>query len=118
MTARDAVGRYGEKLAVRYLERQGFSVLVCRWRCRYGEIDVIAADGGCLVVVEVKTRRSLVAGAPEASVTPAKLNRLRLLAGVWLSAQEEHWGAVRIDVVAVVLPPAGAARITHLPGVG
>ena len=58
MRASDAVGEYGERVAARYLETQGFVVLERRWRCAHGEIDVVAVDGTCLVVCEVKTRRS------------------------------------------------------------
>ncbi|MDQ1288574.1 MAG: putative endonuclease [Actinomycetota bacterium] len=115
--ATEAVGRYGEDLAVRYLEQRAFTVLARRWRCRRGEIDIVAVDDGCLVVVEVKTRRSLTAGTPEEAVTPAKIARLRLLTGLWLGQQQGSWPAVRIDVVTVLLPRSGAARITHLQGV-
>lgn len=118
MGARDAVGRYGEKLAVRYLEMQGFAVIDRRWRCARGEIDVVAVDDGCLVVVEVKTRRSVSAGTPEEAVTAAKLARLRLLAALWLQQQEVSWRDVRIDVVAVLLPRSGASRIEHFRAVG
>lgn len=118
MEVRDAVGRYGEKLAVRHLELQGFTVLEQRWRCSRGEIDVVAVDDGCLVVVEVKTRRSITAGLPEEAVTRAKLARLRLLTGLWLGQQEVSWRDVRIDVVSVLLPRSGASRIEHLRAVG
>lgn len=118
MRSGDAVGRYGEKLAVRHLELQGFAVLERRWRCARGELDVVAVDDGCLVVVEVKTRRSVTAGAPEDAVTPAKLARLRLLTGLWLDQQEVSWRDVRIDVVTVLLPRSGPAHVEHLRAVG
>jgi putative endonuclease len=118
MRAGDAVGEYGERLAVRHLEQHGFAVLARRWRCARGEIDVVAVDDRCLVVVEVKTRRSVHAGAPEEAVTHTKLGRLRLLTSLWLSQQEVSWPDVRIDVVTVLLPKAGSARIEHLRGVG
>jgi putative endonuclease len=79
MRATDAVGEYGERLAVRHLESVGFVVLARRWRCARGELDIIAVDDGCLVVCEVKTRRSVNAGEPAEAVTPAKLARLRQL---------------------------------------
>jgi putative endonuclease len=118
MRATDAVGRYGEKLAERHLESQGFAILDRRWRCPQGELDLIAVDDGCLVVCEVKTRRSVSAGSPQEAVTPAKLNRLRRLTAAWLAAQEVSWAAVRIDVVTVLLPRAGPAHMEHLRGVG
>jgi putative endonuclease len=118
MRATDAVGRYGEKVAVRHLQSLGFVVLEQRWRCSRGEIDIVAADDGCLVVVEVKTRRSVTAGTPSEAVTPAKLARLRVLAALWLQQQETAWRDVRIDVVAVLIPRSGASAIEHLRAVG
>ena len=92
-------------------------VLARRWRCAQGEIDIVARDGGCLVVCEVKTRRSLQAGGPLDAVTPAKFARLRRLAAAWLAAHDERFDEVRIDVVAVVVPKSGAPRIEHLVAV-
>jgi putative endonuclease len=113
----DAVGDYGERLAERLLVDQGMTVLERRWRCRQGEIDIVALDGECLVVCEVKTRRSLRAGTPADAVTPVKLARLRRLAAAWLAQQPRWFPDVRIDVVCVVLPGRGAPRIEHLRGV-
>ena len=117
MRAVDAVGEYGERLAERLLVGEGMTVLARRWRCRLGEIDIVAVDGGCLVVCEVKTRRSLLAGSPLEAVTPVKLARLRRLAAAWLEQQPRHFPDVRIDVVCVVVPRRGPARLEHLRGV-
>jgi putative endonuclease len=117
MRAKDALGRYGEELAVAHLQAQGLQVLERNWRCRLGEIDVVAVDGDCLVVCEVKTRRSVRAGSPFEAVTPAKLGRLRKLTAAWLSAQDRHFAQVRIDVVGVLQPPHCTAVIDHLKGV-
>ena len=118
MRASDAVGEYGERLAARHLEGLGFTILDRRWRCARGEIDVVAVDGGCLVVCEVKTRRSVAAGLPVEAITATKLGRLRLLTGLWLQAQETAWADVRIDVVTVLLPRRGPSHVEHLRGVG
>ncbi|ROS77121.1 YraN family protein [Cellulomonas sp. PhB143] len=122
MLAKDAVGEYGERLAARFLEDSGWVVLDRNWRGTGGELDVVALDGETLVVVEVKTRRGTAYGHPAQGVTPAKLARVRRLAGEWMTAHLSLEGApyvrdVRIDVVAVVLPQAGAAEIEHLAGV-
>ncbi|MCX6433759.1 MAG: YraN family protein, partial [Actinobacteria bacterium] len=53
--AKDALGRYGEDLAVEHLRRQGLTILARNWRCPTGELDVIARDGSALVICEVKT---------------------------------------------------------------
>jgi putative endonuclease len=113
-----AVGRYGEQVAATHLEADGMVLLVRNWRCRQGEIDIVALDGGCLVVVEVKTRTSLRCGLPVEAVTPDKLARLRRLTAAWLSGQPDRFADVRIDVLDVLCQPRGAATVTHLRGVG
>ncbi len=117
MRATDAVGDYGERLAERYLAGEGMRLLRRRWRCAEGEIDIVAVDGDCLVVCEVKTRRSLSAGTPLDAVTPAKRARLRRLAAAWLRANGGRYRDVRIDVVGVVVPVRGRPSVEHLRGV-
>ena len=111
------MGDYGERLAERLLVGQGMTVLERRWRCRQGEIDIVALDGSCLVVCEVKTRRSTGAGVPFEAVTPARVARLRRLAAAWLAEQDERFEAVRIDVVGVVIPRRGGPVVEHLRAV-
>ena len=101
---RQQVGKAGEDLAAGFLESLGFTLLQRNWRSRYGELDIIAADGNELVIVEVKTRTGLITGNPAEAVTPIKYARMRQLAGQWLLEQERRWAIVRFDVVAVHLP--------------
>ncbi len=120
---RRSLGTYGEALAARYLRERGLTVLARNWRCEVGEIDIVALDGDCLVVCEVKTRRGSRFGLPVEAVTWAKLLRLRRLAAAWLHAQDPasggpRIGAVRIDVIGVLRPAAGPARLHHVVGVG
>ncbi|WP_345216013.1 YraN family protein [Georgenia halophila] len=120
MRAKDAVGRYGENVVAQQLAARGWEVLDRNWRCRHGELDIVAREpGGALVFVEVKTRRGTAYGHPAEAVTRAKLTRLRRLAAAWLA---EHAGVhaetIRIDVVAVLVPRSGAAQLTHVEAVG
>ncbi|MGC5344526.1 YraN family protein [Streptomyces sp. DT24] len=123
MNARGALGRYGENLAVRLLVDAGMAVLERNWRCRAGEIDIVAMDGDALVVCEVKTRRAGSFEHPMAAVTPVKAERLRGLAESWLTARwlAAHGGppsgGVRIDLVGVLLPRRGAPVAEHARGV-
>lgn len=117
-TVASAVGAYGERVAARHLVEQGLQIIECNWRCDQGEIDIVALDGRCLVVCEVKTRRSLAFGTPVEAVTVRKAARLRRLAARWLACHDLRVEDVRIDVVGVLRPRAGAARIEHLVGVG
>ena len=117
MRVKDVVGEFGERLAAEHLRAEGMLILDRRWRCALGEVDIVAVDGACLVVCEVKTRRSVLAGLPVEAVTPRKLLRLRKLAAAWLAAQDQHWDEVRIDVVSVLVPRRGAPQVDHLAGV-
>lgn len=118
MRAKDGVGRYGERVAVRVLQDLGMRVLARNWRCELGELDIVALDGDEVVAVEVKTRSSGRFGHPAEAVTADKLARLRRLAARWAGEHELRGVAgVRIDVVAVFVRRAGAARVEHLRGV-
>jgi putative endonuclease len=116
---RAEIGALGERLAVDHLTSLGLRVLARNWRCRYGELDVIAADDAArtVVFVEVKTRTSDQFGGVAQAVTPSKVRRLRRLAGLWLAAQRGTWAAVRIDVIGVRVGRTRAPEITHLKGV-
>jgi putative endonuclease len=113
----NAVGAYGERLAARYLVESGMQILDRNWRCDQGEIDIVALDGTCLVIVEVKTRRTLAFGSPVEAVTAVKAARLRRLAACWLTDHRslvDSIADVRIDVIGVLRPPRGPAQIEHL----
>ena len=116
--ARGALGRYGEQVAVAHLEAAGWAVLDRNWRCRWGELDVVARDGDCLVGVEVKTRRSTSCGHPLESLTPVRVARLRRLLALWLAAHDERAVHVRLDAVAVLRPASGPALVEHVRGIG
>lgn len=116
-TTRAQIGSRGEDLAAEYLSGDGFTILDRNWRCRYGELDIIAAEGEVLVFVEVKTRTGRAFGTPAEAVTHTKLRRLRRLAGIWLAAQGGSWQAVRIDVIEIRLS-GSVPEITHIHGVG
>ncbi|GAB1820836.1 YraN family protein [Herbidospora sp. RD11066] len=116
MGAKDELGRAGEQLAATYLVGQGLEVLERNWRCREGEIDIVARDGAVLVVVEVRTRSSGARGSAFASVTEAKLARLRRLGARWVSGQGRRFASVRVDVVALD-GFAGTFSIRHEKGI-
>ena len=114
------LGAMGEALAVDYLTRLGLHILQRNWRCRYGELDVIASDDAAraVVFVEVKTRTGDGYGGLAQAVTPRKVRRLRRLAGLWLAGQDERWSTIRIDVIGVRVGRRRTPEITHLQGVG
>ncbi len=118
--SRAEIGALGEQLAVDHLQGLGLRVVARNWRCRYGELDVIAVDDAAraVVFVEVKTRTSEQFGGVAQAVTPVKVRRLRRLAGLWLSQQPGSWASVRIDVVTVRIGRRRTPEITHIQGVG
>ncbi|WP_234031169.1 YraN family protein [Mycetocola zhujimingii] len=114
---RIALGRRGEDLAAEHLTGLGYRILDRNWRCRQGEIDVIATRGDVIAFVEVKTRSSLAFGHPFEAVTPTKLARLRRLAAAWCAENDPQTPRIRIDVIAVVIPHDGPFTVEHLSGV-
>lgn len=116
---RNELGALGEQVAVEYLIGLGLRVVQRNWRCRYGELDVIAAESdGTAVFVEVKTRSGEGFGGLEQAVTPQKVRRIRRLVGIWLSGQDTGWAQIRIDVVGVRIGRQRAPELMHLRGVG
>ena len=114
MNQRTALGKRGEDMACRFLGTLGWEVIERNWRCARGEIDIVARDGGTIVVVEVKTRSSLGAGHPFEAITPQKLARLKLLAGEWCRERRPGSPLVRVDAVAVLMPRNQPAVVDHL----
>ncbi len=105
--ARQGLGRTGERLASEELTRQGYTIIERNFRCRHGEIDLIAEDATDLIFIEVKTRRGNAYGLPEEAVTPRKQQKLIQVATYYLDLHacfERSW---RIDVVAVQLSASG-----------
>lgn len=114
MAAKDDLGRRGEAIAAQFLMGAGFDIVERNWRCRQGEIDLVAREGDELVFVEVKTRSSVAFGHPLESITLAKLARLRRLAAAWCDAHPGSHNHIRIDAVAVIAPPRGEFEIDHV----
>lgn len=112
--ARQERAREGEEEAARYLGRRGLAIRERNWRCRAGEMDLVALDGGTVVFVEVKTRSGSGFGAPAEAVTPAKQRRLRQVAAWYLTEKGLHGAPCRFDVVSVMGRP-GAFAVEHIP---
>lgn len=111
---RGQLGRRGEELACERLTAAGLQVVARNWRCRAGELDVVAAGPNLLVFCEVKTRRGHGYGTPAEAVTHAKRARLRQLAAEYLATVEHPPARVRFDVVTVTWPPGREPVVDHL----
>jgi putative endonuclease len=120
MLTRAEIGALGEELAADHVTGLGLRILTRNWRCRYGELDVIAVDPitDTVVFVEVKTRTGDGFGGLAQAVTEQKARRLRRLAAMWLATQDRRWAAIRIDVIGVRIGRRRTPEISHLQGIG
>jgi putative endonuclease len=120
--SRQQLGVRGEDLACAELERQGMQVLERNWRCRLGEIDIVAAEVGgaglTLVFCEVKCRSGLGFGHPLEAITFTKMRTLRQLAALWMREHHVRASAIRLDAIGVVLASGKPASLTHVRAVG
>jgi len=115
LSKRKEIGAIGEKLAVDFLKKRGYKILHKNFRCRGGEIDIIAQQGDCLVFVEVRTKKGSGFGTPEESVTRSKQERLISLANTYLQTCDNPPSSWRIDVVAIELASNNkVSRLEHI----
>lgn len=95
------LGKTGEDLACRELERRGYAILARRYRQRRGEIDIVARDGPTLVFVEVKTRDGRSFGEAAEAVTALKRQRIAELASNYVMRHHLTHCPCRFDVVSI-----------------
>ncbi len=111
---RRSLGAHGERLAAEHLARAGYSIVERNWRCRLGELDIVAADRTALVFCEVKTRVAGGRRGPEGpldSIGTGKRRRVRLLAREWLRArtcEPPRRPSLRFDAIGITVDHRGA----------
>src|SRR6478736_886172 len=98
---RQALGKWGEDLAVAELERRGYAILTRRYRTRHGEIDIVARDGDTIVFVEVKAKETDEFGTASEAVTVRKQRRVISMAVDYLARNRLTSSPCRFDVVAI-----------------
>lgn len=107
-SAKRALGKTGEDLAVAWYEARGYDVVARNWTCRAGELDIVLRRGRLRVFCEVKARSSSAFGLPAEAVGPLKRARVRRLAALWFADVSRvgagAWtgGPVRFDVASVL----------------
>lgn len=99
-TVQQVIGRAGEDYTVNWLRRQGYRILARNWRCRWGEVDIVAQKGDIVAFVEVKTRRPGAMVSPLEAVTRTKQRRLLKTAICWMKVSKSPFQP-RMDVAAV-----------------
>lgn len=108
------LGERGEDAAAAYLERMGMTLVERNWRTKSGEVDIVALDGDEVVLVEVKTRRTISAGTPEEAVTPAKQRRYKRLAEAYLARTGSDDTRIRFDVISILVIAEDRALLRHM----
>lgn len=104
------MGSRGETFAVSLLESNGYKVIERNFRCKFGEIDIIAQKDGILIYVEVKTRKSFKFGLPEEAVTKRKIRKIARIGELYQKIHPKLPKKLRIDVVSVLLRDGVVAR--------
>lgn len=107
---RQTTGVLGEKLASDFLITQGYKIIETNYRCKEGEVDIIARDGDFLVFIEVRAKTSRTFGSPEESITPRKKEHLANVAATYQQTHADLPEQWRIDFVGVELENGGKVR--------
>ena len=113
-------GKEGERLAARFLEEKGYSIIETNFQKRIGEIDLVAFDPqrNETVFVEVKSRRNRAFGTPEEAITPRKLEKMAGAAELWLQEKGINDSEWRLDLVAIECPRNQKTIIRHIENLG
>lgn len=109
-------GREGEEIAAAFLLSRGYRILERNFRCKGGEVDIVARAPGSngLVFLEVKSRRSDCYGPPQQAVTAFKQRQISKAALTWLSRHRLHDREARFDVLAIRLSDTGNHQVEHI----
>lgn len=97
------LGRWGEERAAEFLRERGYQITAAGWRCRFGELDLVAEDGTYLCFVEVKLRKTGAFGSPGEFVDRRKQEKLRTAALLYLSEHPTDLQP-RFDVIEIYAP--------------
>ena len=112
MALHNELGRWGEDLAVRMLEAKGYRIVERDWKDCHRDIDIIAIDNGCLVFVEVKTRRSGTLLTPEQAVDRRKIKNITIAANRYVKSQIIDL-PLRFDIVAITGTDESTCKIEY-----
>ena len=112
-----STGKLGEEIASAFLTVRGYRILERNFRCKGGEVDIIARDPAdkSLAFVEVKARRGLTYGVPQLAVTLFKQRQISKAALTWLTKNRLHDTNARFDVIAILLDDNGHHKVEHIP---
>jgi putative endonuclease len=102
MRTRKQIGSAGETMAAEYLLQKGYEIIVRNWRCRTGELDIVAGQDDMLVIVEVRTRRKIGRyGLAKESVNARKQIQVRETAQFYVHRYKLYDHKIRFDVISI-----------------
>lgn len=113
MTIQHDIGKKGEALAIDFLEHKGYTILASNWRFKRAEVDIIARDEATIVFVEVKTRSYDFFGPADLAINAKKEALITSAAHAYID-QQKHEGAIRFDVISIILKENKMAQIDHV----
>lgn len=110
------LGSWGEDIAEKYLKKKGYLIVGRNFRCRLGEIDIIARDGAELVFIEVKTRQNQSYGLPCEAINAAKVRHIIRTAAYYMTVHAMEYPDVRLDVIEI-LKKEGKTYLHHIENI-
>ncbi|MEK7139232.1 MAG: YraN family protein [Patescibacteria group bacterium] len=111
MRRRQALGQWGERVAAWWLAGHGYTIVGRNYRCRGGEVDIIARQAGQLAFFEVKTRRTVEFGYPEEAFGRLKQHRFQKAVDHYLASRAPNASVWQIGLVAITKTAAGGALV-------
>lgn len=111
------IGDIGEEKATQYLKKKGYKILDRNYRCRFGEIDIVAKYRDYIVFVEVKTRRCCSYGRPVESINSLKINRILKTLNFYLTEKRIYDQNIRIDAIEVFLNDSKDIKLNHIENI-
>jgi putative endonuclease len=113
MAAHNELGKWGENVAAEYLQEKGYDIIERDWKSGHHDLDIVANDHGTLVIVEVKTRRNRLFGAPEEAIDYKKRLSLQSAINHYVKSCRT-FGSVRFDIVSIVGTIGSTPEIDHI----
>ena len=104
LDSRKELGAKGEKLAARFLKRKGYKIIQRNYRCKLGEVDIVAEQDKTLVFVEVRTQQTEKFGPPQYSINSAKRSHISRVALFYIKEKRLVEQSCRFDVIAITFP--------------
>jgi putative endonuclease len=116
VAAHNELGKWGEALAAEFVEKKGYDIIERDWKSGHHDLDIIARDEDTLVIIEVKTRRNRLFGAPEEAIDYKKRQSLQSAINHYVKSHHVN-APVRFDIISIVGTIGSTPEIDHIKDV-